>query len=207
MAKSADGLSSRSQNAYNQLKEEIARGRVARGQRLRELEIAARLGISRTPVREALQRLQADGLVKHVPHIGAVVAELDHQAIIELYEMREVLEGTAARNAARRASDAEVQELADLVAHELDYSQDPEALARLNRAFHAALYQAGHNRFLLQSLGALSNAMVLLGPTTLSVENRSVTAHDEHLTIVRAVAARNPDEAEEAARLHIRNAQ
>lgn len=197
----------RGESAYARLKNEIARGEMAPGSRVREVEIAERLGISRTPVREALRRLEADGLITHVPHLGAAVAKLDHQAVIELYDMREVLEGTAARYAARHASEAEVQDLADIVETEMERAENPAALAQINRTFHSGLYHAGHNRFLLKALGSLSDAMILLGGTTLFIESRSLTAHEEHLAIVGAIAARDPEAAEDAARLHIRNAQ
>ena len=197
----------RGETAYAQLKNEISTGKMLPGSRVREVEIAERLGISRTPVREALRRLEADGLITHVPHSGAIVAQLDHNAVIELYAMREVLEGTAARFAARHASEAEIQDLADLVATEMDRASNPAALAQLNRAFHHALYHAGHNRFLLKALNSLSDAMILLGGTTLGVESRSTTAHQEHTALVEAIATRDPDAAEEAARIHIRNAQ
>jgi DNA-binding GntR family transcriptional regulator len=207
MIKSAVDPKLRGEAAYTQLKNEIATGKMQPGSRVREVEIAERLGISRTPVREALRRLEADGLVTHVPHMGAVVAQLDHNAVIELYGMREVLEGTAARFAARHASEAEVQDLVDLVATEMDLASDPAALAQINRAFHTALYHAGHNQFLLKALGALSDAMILLGGTTLAVESRSTTAHEEHTAMVKAIADRDADAADEAARVHIRNAQ
>jgi DNA-binding GntR family transcriptional regulator len=197
----------RGEAAYAQLKEEIATGKMMPGSRVREVEIADRLGVSRTPVREALRRLEADGLVTHVPHMGAVVATLDHSAVIELYAMREILEGTAARFAARHASEVEIQDLVYLVETEMDRAADPAALAQINRAFHSALYHAGHNQFLLKALGALADAMILLGGTTLAVDTRSTTAHEEHKAMVKAIAARDPDAAEEAAREHIRNAQ
>jgi DNA-binding GntR family transcriptional regulator len=197
----------RGETAYARLKEEIATGKMMPGSRVREVEIADRLGVSRTPVREALRRLEADGLVTHAPHMGAVVATLDHSAVIELYAMREILEGTAARFAARHASEVEIQDLAYLVETEMDRAEDPAALAQINRAFHSALYHAGHNQFLLKALGALSDAMILLGGTTLAVDSRSTTAHEEHMAMVKAIAARDPDAAEGAAREHIRNAQ
>jgi len=194
-------------SAYDSLKELIASGDLLPGSRVREIELAERLGVSRTPIREALRRLEAEGLLTHAPHAGLVVAKLDHQAVIELYAMREVLEGTAARFAARHASEAEVQELRELVASEMEGSHEPMHLVRLNQALHGALYRAGHNRYLLRSLHALGNAMMLLGGTTLAIPSRSETAHEEHLAIVSAIEKRDADAAEEAAREHIRNAQ
>jgi DNA-binding GntR family transcriptional regulator len=199
--------SSRGEWAYGLLKKEIAGGVMGPGSRVRENEIAERLGISRTPVREALRRLEAEGLIVHLPHQGAVIAELDHQAVIELYDMRETLEGTAARYAARHASEAEIQDLAELVESEQDNVGDYNAIAQLNKAFHASLYRAGHNRYLLKALLSLSDAMILLGGTTLAIPDRFAVAHAEHLEIVKAIAGRDPDRAEVAARTHIRNAQ
>lgn len=202
-----DSDSSRGERAYARLKKDIATGVMPPGSRVRETEIAERLGISRTPVREALRRLEGDGLIVHAPHQGAVVAQLDHQSVIELYDMREMLEGTAARYAARHASEAEIQDLGELVESERAAAGDPGARAELNRAFHASLYRAGHNRYLLRALLALGDAMILLGGTTLAAEERFQAALGEHADIVAAIAARDPDRAEATARTHIRNAQ
>ena len=98
------------QNAYERLFDEIRLGILRPGARLTETEIAERLAISRTPVREAIRRLEADGLVDHQPRTGAVVRSLDYPEIMELYEMRTVLEATAARLAARAASPVELEE-------------------------------------------------------------------------------------------------
>ncbi|MFA7432155.1 MAG: GntR family transcriptional regulator [Gemmobacter sp.] len=206
MNRSPDEARLRGDAAYALLKKEVADGKLLPGSRVREVELAERLGISRTPVREALRRLEADGLITHVPHVGAVIARLNHQAVIELYDMREVLEGTAAAYAARHASEAEIKDLGDL-AGTGGHAGDPDMLVRINRAFHGALYHAAHNRFLLKALGALSDAMILLGGTTLNVESRAASAHAEHLEIVAAIAARDAAAAGEAARAHIRNAQ
>ncbi|WP_157017150.1 GntR family transcriptional regulator [Mesorhizobium xinjiangense] len=198
---------SRSEQAYMQIKGAVEAGALAPGSRVRENELAERFGISRTPVRDALRRLEAEGLIAHVPHQGAIIAQLDHQAVIELYDMREVLEGTAARYAARHASEAEIQELAELVAAEEGLEEDAAALARLNRVFHGVLYRAGHNRYLLKTLLALRDSMILLGGTTLALSNRPQSARKEHEAIIAAIAARDADAADQAARHHIRNAQ
>lgn len=202
-----DADSSLGERAYLRLKKDIGSGVMPPGSRVREIEIAERLGISRTPVREALRRLESEGLIVHAAHQGAVVAQLDHQAVIELYDVRETLEGTAARYAARHASEAEIQDLAELVESERETGGDRASRAEVNRAIHAALYRAGHNRYLLKALLSLGDAMILLGGTTLGTGERFEAAHAEHLDIVRAIEARDPERAEAAARIHIRNAQ
>ncbi len=199
--------SSRSEIAYRKLKNAIQSGTLAPGTRIREMEIAERFAISRTPVRDAIRRLEADGMISFVPRQGAVVSRLDHQETMELYDLREVLEGTAAGFAARHASAAEIAELEELVASEEPIHDDPEQLAELNRIFHSVLYRAAHNRYLERALLNLRDSMALLGGTSLRVAGRYETAHEEHDTIVRAIARRDAETAETAARAHIRNAQ
>ena len=198
---------SRGEAAYRQLKDAIQAGSLAPGTRVREVEIAERFGISRTPAREAIRRLESKGLISIVPHQGAVIASLDHQQTMELYDLREILEGSAAAFAARHASAAEIEELAELVASEPPFAGQPERLAELNRIFHASLYRAAHNRFLERALLGLRDSMALLGGTSLKVEGRYETAHAEHQAIIEALNARDEASAEAAARAHIRNAQ
>lgn len=198
---------SRGEAAYLQLKEAIQSGSLAPGTRVREVEIAERFGISRTPAREAIHRLESKGLISIVPHQGAVIASLDHQQTMELYDLREILEGSAAAFAARHASAAEIEELAELVASEPPLADDPDRLAELNRVFHAALYGAAHNRFLERALLGLRDSMALLGGTSLRVAGRYDSAHAEHEAIIEALNARDEARAESAARTHIRGAQ
>ena len=118
-----------------------------------------------------------------------------------------VTAATAAAFAARHASAAEIAELEDLVADEEPIRDDPHKLAELNRLFHSVLTKAAHNRFLERALFGLRDSMALLGPTTLAVAGQYETAHAEHIAMVKAVANRDPEAAEAAARSHIRNAQ
>lgn len=201
------GNASRSEIAYQKLKQAIQTGALPPGTRIREVEIAERFSISRTPAREAIRRLESEGLISFVPHQGATVSQLDHQATMELYDLREVLEGTAAGFAARHASEAEIEELRELVASEEAIPDDPAKLADLNRLFHSVLYRAAHNRYLERALLGLRDSMALLGGTSLRVQGRYETAHAEHEAMIGAIAARDAVAAETAARAHIRNAQ
>ncbi len=198
---------SRAELAYFRLIDAIRNGVLAPGTRVREVEIADRFGISRTPVREAIRRLENEGLVVHVPRQGAVVKRMDRREITELYEMREVLEGTAARMAAQHASEMEIAELEELNALMLEAADDPARVAELNRQFHAVLHQLAKNRFLIDAVTALSNALTLLGGTTLAAESRVETAHAEHEQILTCIRGRDQAGADEAARSHIRSAQ
>lgn len=198
---------SRGESAYQKLKDAIRTGSLLPGTRIREVEIAEQFGISRTPAREAIRRLESEGLISFQPRYGAIVSKLDHQETMELYDIREILEGSAAEFAARHASAAEIEELEELVSSELAVIEQPTRLAELNQLFHSALYRAAHNRFLERALLGLRDSMALLGGTSLQVEGRNEAAHAEHVAIVSAIAERDSERAEEAARTHIRNAQ
>jgi len=197
---------SRGEDAYQKMMEAIQSGTLKPGARLREAELADWLGSSRTPVREALNRLQSEGLVVQEPRRGMIITELDHSMVSELYIMREVLEGTAARLAARHASDVEISMLREIAERDKTLHDDPVKLARNNRLFHQALYRAAHNRYLLKNLNLLQESMALLGQTTLSMPGRSLTAYAEHDATVSAIERHDAAAAEEACRAHIRAA-
>lgn len=194
-------------DAYDRLLQAIDNGALPPGSRLRESELAKRFGISRTPVREALKRLEAQGLVTHEAHHGAVVASLNYSEITELYYLRGVLEGTAARLAAVHATDTEVEILQEMVVADRQLvGGNAGKLAHTNRKFHLQLHLSARNRFLNAVLDTMRLSLVLLAGTTLRAPNRDVESIDEHDAIVRAIAAHDPDAAEAAARTHIRNA-
>jgi DNA-binding GntR family transcriptional regulator len=197
---------SRGEEAYQKMLEGIQSGTLKPGMRLREVELAEWLGSSRTPVREALNRLQTEGLVVQEPRRGMIIAELDHSMVSELYFMRELLEGAAARLAARHASDVEIAMLRDIADRDKTTGDDPVKLAKNNRLFHETLYRAAHNRYLLKTLSMLRESMALLGQTTLSLPGRSSTAFEEHDALVAAIERHDAAAAEEASRAHIRSA-
>ncbi len=172
-----------------------------------EIEVADWLKVSRTPVRDAIRRLEAEGMLEHAPRNGLVVASLDRQAVMELYAMREVLEGTAARLCARHASDMEVLDLLELIERERQMQGDFEALARHNLRFHEAIRRGAHNRYLVKSLSAVNDSMVLLGRPLMLLPHRAQAALAEHEGIAQAIQRRDPEAAEAAARQHVRAAQ
>lgn len=199
---------SRSEAAYDLLRSSIMEGLLQPGQRLREIDVSDWLEMSRTPVREAFRRLERDGLITFAPHKGMTVTVLDHGAVMELYRMREVLEGTAASLAAQHATDAEIAALEDMIAHQKSaLDAELHELSSQNVAFHNAIYAAAHNRYLLRSLNGLRDSMALLGRTTYSVHGRAQAAMDEHHAVVTAIARRDPVEADAAMRAHLRSAQ
>ncbi|MBW6398437.1 GntR family transcriptional regulator [Roseomonas sp. HJA6] len=192
--------------AYSRIRAAIRDGTLAPGERLTETDLAGRFGVSRTPVRQAIARLEAEGLLTHEPRRGVTVTRPDHQQVVELYVMREVLEGAAARLAAQHASDTEIAAMAEIVEREPGVFADATALAAENQRLHGLLYLAAHNRYLLRSLELLGATMSLL-PTLLTRGGRAEQAHAEHRAILEAVRQRDGDAAEAAARRHARAAQ
>jgi DNA-binding GntR family transcriptional regulator len=195
------------QKAYQTLVEEIQDGSLTPSSRIVEGELAARLNMSRTPVREALQRLEAEGLLAHEPRKGLILLGLTQEKIVELYRMREVLEGAAAAFAAQHASNAEIEVLQQLCRHEHEVSEDPVKGGRHNRQLHQSIFRAAHNSYLLRNLSTLTSSLALLGNYTRHVEGRADQAAHEHAEIVAAIASRDAARAEEVARAHIRAAQ
>lgn len=193
-------------NAYELLIKAIENGEFGAGSRLRENDLAERFGISRTPIREALKRLEAQGLVSHVPHQGAIISQLNYSEINELYYMREVLEGTAARLAAMNSTAIEVEVLKKMIEADHSVVNDPRKLAFRNRLFHRQIYLMSRNRFLLAFFENMRTSLIILAGTTLAVPLRGGESLDEHTTVVNAIAAHDPDKAEAAAREHMRGA-
>jgi DNA-binding GntR family transcriptional regulator len=202
----ADSEGNSGMNAYEMIVAAIEGGQLPSGSRLRELDLAQRFGISRTPIREALKRLEVQGLVEHEPHHGSIVARLDHGAITEIYTMREVLEGTAARLAAVHATQVEIDLLKDLLENDRENLHDPIALARNNRMFHTQIHHSARNRYLLAMLQNMRSSLVILAGDTLAAPNRGCDSLAEHERLVEALERRDADAAEEAGREHIRRA-
>ena len=198
---------SRSEFVFASLRDAIWEGRFAPGERIPEEEIAHSLGVSRTPVRDALRRLQERGMLVVGASRSLVVAELSKQQVLELYAMREILEGSAARFAAQHASEAEIGILHRVLDEFGMHADDARMLISLNRRFHRAVCEAAHNRYLIATLDGMHDALALLHSNTFRLPNRRTESDAEHRRIVRAIARRNADEAEQAARNHVRAAQ
>lgn len=198
--------SSRSEQAYQKILEGIREGSLKPGSRIKESAIAEWMNFSRTPVREALKRLEASGLLVVAPYSGMQIVKLGYQEVMELYHMRVVLEASAAGLAARHASDAEIYSLSE-IQKRYEAAQGPEEQARQNRIFHNAIFHAAHNRYLLKSLNSLRDSMALLGKTTFEVPGRAQEVIDEHKELFDAISARDEERAQRAATHHILEAQ
>ena len=197
----------RGEFVYKALLDGIRSGRILPGDRIREEDVAQSLGVSRTPVREALQHLQARRLVEMAPGRGIVVVELNTQQVMELYAMREVLEGAAARFTAQHALPAEIAMMHELL-EEFDAAKgDAPRLAKVNNNLHRTIYEAARNRYMHEALNNLEDALSLLQNTTFSLPERHASGSREHHEIVAAIEKRDSDLAESVSRQHIREAQ
>ena len=189
-------------DAYSLILEAIDAGLYRPGDRLVESELADRLGVSRTPVREALQRLETQSMLTRDGR-SLIVASLDHNQLAELYVVRSELEGLAARLAAQHASPEEVRVLRGMVEDDHRLLGDPVALSRANRRFHKQIHLASHNRYLVQQLDLVHRSMALLATTSLAAEGRDITSLEEHDAIVQAIADRDGELACTTLRHHI----
>ena len=189
-------------DAYQLILDAIDVGVYRPGDRLVESELAERFGVSRTPIREALQRLETQSLLARDGR-SLIVASLDHNQLAELYVVRCELEGLAARLAARHATDEEIKVLRDMVEADRALVDQPSALARANRRFHRQIHLASHNRYLVQQLDLVYRSMALMATTSLAAVGRGETALAEHGKIVDAITDGDSDAAYEALKSHI----
>ncbi len=194
---------------YDTIREAIQNGRYVPGRRLVADELAQELGTSRMPVREALRRLEVIGLVNITPHRCAVVSELSAEEIVEIYHMRAVLEGLAARLAAPRLTSEEFERLDALLDHMGQIAQgaapDLEAALRVNRDFHLAIWGAAAAPRLHEMLVNLYDASNRFRNISIGLPGRLGQVIEEHRHILRALAARDAVAAERFANDHHEN--
>src|ERR1700722_14931823 len=191
--------------AYQALRQGILHGDLAPGERLRSDALANDLRVSRTPVREALRKLEAEGLVERSGS-GLIVREFSEKDLTELFYVREALEGMAARLAAENATPSEIGEIRELLDDMEAVRQrgDVVALRPLTGEFHQLICRAAHNDRLLQSLKSLLEHVRQMQTSTLYVEGRPAEALKEHRELLRAIEVHDADRAEKLARTHRR---
>jgi DNA-binding GntR family transcriptional regulator len=188
---------------YDRMRQDILDGTLDAGDALVETALAAQYGTSRTPVREALRRLEQDGLIERGSR-GMRVRTRDPEEILEIYEVRILLESAAARSAASRHTPFELAQLRAM--HHAMMSLDPsdgDALARSNREFHQAVWAMSHNSTLVDLLHRLYAHLGRYPSTTLTFAGRWETVLAEHGELITAIAGGKADEAERIARDHM----
>ncbi len=204
----ADDSETLSENVFRRIQAAIVKGEIAPGSKISEPELARTYGISRGPLREAIHRLEGQRLVVRVPHVGARVVSLSHAEMIELYEIRESLEGMACRLAAERMTSEEIDELRRVLdTHERDaafqagvgyYQQEGDF------DFHYRIIQGSGNRTLSQMLcGELYQLVRMYRIQFSTTPDRPRQAFAEHHRILDAIAERDGELAELLMRRHI----
>lgn len=178
------------------------------GWRLGEERLAALFSVSRTPVREALMRLESESLVTRNRRSGLVVADVSAEEILEVYIIREALDGVSARQAAHFHSAADIAALERINDQMARAAAEGafERMAALNVEFHTALARASRNILLQRFVDQVHQAVRRFSRTTFSEPGRASEAMEEHRAIIDAVNAQDEDAAEQAARRHMRNA-
>ncbi|GAB2886872.1 GntR family transcriptional regulator [Paralcaligenes sp. KSB-10] len=193
--------------AYESVREAILANDLKPGERVSEYKVAEWLGISRTPAREGLRRLENEGLLSQHPRRGLVVASIDDNAVQELYAVRQLLEGAAAAMAAKQATDAEVATLQHLVEAEARITEDPQQMYEHNRTFHEVIYRAAHNQLLLKFLLLTADTLTAYrNVSTLVIKERREQVVAEHRELSDAIARRDEAAAKEIAVRHVQNA-
>jgi DNA-binding GntR family transcriptional regulator len=192
---------------YEEVRQAIIDLRLKPGEPLREATMAEQLGVSKTPVREALARLEQEGLVETTSFKGAVVSGYSPQDLKEIYELRELLEGVAARTAAASASDETLDRLNALVAESRQRRADDDldGLAALLGEFDRAIYEQVDNVRIRALIENLTAHLTRIGRLTEEIPGRVKASVEEHAAIVEAIAAHDVDGAERAMRAHIRS--
>lgn len=201
----AESESTRFDRAYRTLKEAILQGVYQPNQRLTEMELSQVLGVSRPTARQALVRLEQEGLVVIQPNRGASVRSLTVPEALRTLRIREVLDGLAAALAAESATDEELAEMASIVAEmeELVSTNELLGYSSLNGRLHALILRAARDETLERMLGSLNYALVRYQYRTVLVPGRQHESLREHQEIVRALTARDPVAAEQAMRNHV----
>jgi DNA-binding GntR family transcriptional regulator len=204
------GYGSAAGAATDALREAILDGVLPPGTWLREADLAAELGVSRTPVREAISRLHNEGLVSRTASSGAVVASLGLEDIIAVYAVRESLEATAARIVALSSNTRLVDSLNNIYGRMVRALEKPDAgqkLAELNLLFHAEIREATGNAYLRRFLIEVEHAVRRFQRSGYDDPEHMQSSLDEHRRIIDAIAARDPELAAKAAAEHMQAAR
>ena len=193
---------------FDTLREAIINGSFKPRERLMEIQLAEEMGVSRTPVREAIRKLELENFIVMVPRKGAYVAGISGKDITDLFEVRAALEALAAGLAAERITPDELEEMerAALNVHEAGEGIIDNLVER-DSAFHDLLYKASHNQRLIQIITLLKEQIQRFRAASLSQPGRVKHAIDEHRNIIEAISERNAELAALLAREHIEAAE
>jgi DNA-binding GntR family transcriptional regulator len=192
---------------FNTLREAIIVGELKPGERLMEVQLADKMGVSRTPVREAIRKLELEGLVEMLPRKGAHVADLSVKDIMDVLEVRATLDGLATRLSATRITDEEIKELRHQLAQFINYVEKDNLQGSIKKdvEFHDIIYHSSRNEKLIQISNNLREQVQRFRVIYIKDYSSSRELIREHTEILEAIASRDPAAAMECAQRHIKN--
>ena len=195
---------------FQTIRENILTGVYKENEELRENTIAKELGVSRTPVREALRQLELEGLVKIVPNKGACVTGITTKDVKDIYIIRSLLEGVCARWATEHITDEQIEELEEIILlsefHlQREKNESSQQVTELDGKFHEILYQASDSRILKHVLSDFHKYVKMARKASVTNKARAEKSIEEHKSILQAIKERNADQAEALANAHMMN--
>ena len=193
---------------FNKLREDILSGKYQDHEELKEVAIGEELGVSRTPVREAFRQLELEGLIQIVPNKGAYVTGITAKDVKDIYMIRSSLEGMCASLATENITEEQLEELEENVYLASFHASKGhmEQMTELDNRFHHILYEACDSKMLEKLLQDFHQYVMRIRKKTLSTKERGIASNEEHRQIMEAIKAKNPDEAQRLANMHMNNA-
>lgn len=194
---------------YYRLKESILNGEYKPGDNLIEMKLAKELGVSRTPIREAFRQLELEGLVYSIPNKGVIVEGVTKQDVEDIYTIRKMVEGLAARWASQKITPSQLQELKDILGLMEYYTQkgQHDKLSELDSKFHDIIFQATKSRPLESILTNFHHFIQKARMVSIGYTGRANHSLEEHAEIYKALEASDPDAAEQAIVRHVDSAR
>ena len=192
---------------FNKIREDILSGKYSQNEELKETSIGSELGVSRTPVREALRQLELEGLVNIIPNKGAYVNAISEKDIHDIYIIRSYLEGLCARWACEHITQEQIDELEEIVYLSEFHAKKEhhEQIVELDNKFHQLIYDASDSKILNHVLSDFHHYVQRIRKITLSSDNRAANSNKEHTAILDAIRQRDCEKAEFLAHEHIMN--
>lgn len=194
---------------FETLREAIIKGVIKPGERLMENQLAEEMGVSRTPVREAIRKLELAGFVVVMPRKGAYVSELSYKDVHEVYEIRAALESLACGLAAERVTPGEIEEMERYLIEERDFLDNDDVMLTINTdiGLHELIYKAARNEKIMHLISKLKEQVYRLRSTSIMLPGRKKASLKEHQGIVEAIAQGNVELAQRLGQEHVEHAE
>ncbi|KGK89460.1 GntR family transcriptional regulator [Desulfosporosinus sp. HMP52] len=204
-----DGYKPLREIVFESMRDAILSGVLEPGERLMEIQLAEEMGVSRTPVREAIRKLELENFVVMIPRKGAYVAGVSSKDVADVFEIRSALEGLAAGLAAERITEDELEQMERVLFYRANAEgeMDLDQIVKSDTDFHALVYSASRNERLIQILANLREQIQRFRATSLAVPGRNKLALEEHRMIVEALRKHDSEEAQSLAMAHIVTAE